>query len=123
VESTCKHLARIVHQRAESESRFEWRLQFAAGSGEGHWAVPADQGHAAMSGALAGREREATNSPIMLLRCKVTSGYRDILLNISDAKSGFVAELQLNFPMIHEIKGKEHRISKLVRVLKLPWII
>jgi len=59
-----------------------------------------------------------------VLRCKdrlnspLSSGYRDILLNVYDVESGFVAELQLNFMKIAQIK---HRFYKLIRVMDIKW--
>jgi len=62
---------------------------------------------------IGGQEEEKGDGPkLTLVRCKdrlnspLKSGYRDILLNFCDQKSGFVLELQLNFHKIAEIKGR-----------------
>ena len=53
------------------------------------------------------------------LNCPLASGYRDILLNVREEQSGFVAELQLNFHKIAQIKSQSHRFYELMRVMKL----
>jgi len=68
-------------------------------------------------------------APLVLrvLRCKdrlnspLSSGYRDILLNVYDVKSGFVVELQLNFVKIAQIKSQSHRFYELIRVMDIKW--
>jgi len=65
--------------------------------------------------------------PFRVLRCKdrlnspLASGYRDILLNVCDVESGFVAELQLNFHKIAQIKSQSHRFYELIRVMDIKW--
>jgi len=65
--------------------------------------------------------------PLRVLRCKdrlnssLSSGYRDILLNVCDVPSGFVAELQLNFVKIAQIKSQSHRFYELIRVMDIKW--
>jgi len=67
----------------------------------------------------------SSSVPLCVLRCKdrlnnpLASGYRDLLLNLCDAKSGFVMELQLNFHKITQIKSQTHRFYELTRVMKL----
>jgi len=64
---------------------------------------------------------------LRVLRCKdrlnspKSSGYRDILLNVCDVESGFVAELQLNFVKIAQINCQSHRFYELIRVMDIKW--
>jgi len=64
---------------------------------------------------------------IKVVRCKdrlnkpLESGYRDILLNVCEERSGFVAELQLVFSKIADIKSQSHRCYELGRVMELAW--
>lgn len=74
-----------------------------------------------------GQSHKAASGEVQVLRSKdrlnhpLASGYRDILLNVCDVQSGFVAELQLNFHQIAHIKSQTHRFYELARVMELQW--
>jgi serine/threonine protein kinase len=53
------------------------------------------------------------------LNVSLSSGYRDVLLNMRDRKSGFLCELQLNFVKIAEITSQTNRFYELMRVMKV----
>lgn len=79
------------------------------------------------SSSLSSSSASSSSSTMRVLRCKdrlnkpLDSGYRDILLNVCEVQSGFVAELQLNFHKIAQIKSQSHRFYELVRVMELQW--
>jgi len=79
------------------------------------------------SSSASSSERNSLLPPLRVLRCKdrlnspLSSGYRDILLNVCDVESGFVAELQLNFVKIAQIKSQSHRFYELIRVMDIKW--
>jgi len=56
------------------------------------------------------RCKDRLNSPL-------SSGYRDVC----DVESDFVAELQLNFVKIAQIKSQSHRFYELIRVMDIKW--
>lgn len=58
------------------------------------------------------RVKDRLNNPL-------DSGYRDVLLNVADPKTGFVGELQLNFTKIAQIKSQTHRFYEMTRVMVL----
>jgi glycerol-3-phosphate cytidylyltransferase-like family protein len=62
------------------------------------------------------RAKDRLNAPL-------ESGYRDILLNVQDVQTGFVAELQLSFHKIAGIKSQAHRLYELARVMKLKLVL
>ena len=66
---------------------------------------------------------------LAVVRCKdrvsspLSSGYRDLLLNVCEAGSGFIMELQLNFNKIAQINSKTHRFYELMRVMEIKWLL
>lgn len=58
------------------------------------------------------RSKDRLNSPL-------ESGYRDVLLNLRDSNSGFIAELLLVFTKIAEVQSHTHRFYELARQMKL----
>jgi len=71
----------------------------------------------------------SSSSSVRVVRLKdrmnvpLGGGYRDLMLNVRDQESGFVAELQLNFHKIAQIKSQTHRFYELKRVMKLDDIL
>jgi len=56
------------------------------------------------------------------LTVPLDSGYRDLLVNVRVKSSGFVAELQLTFTKVAEIKSQTHRLYELSRQMILSAI-